>query len=1287
MLKWSSKISWYILSRLGFTLILLMGIYASLGQYYAPVAGQYREQILQLINHYSSIKLDAKELVVSWRKLSPIIEMKDVTLRREEDPIDFLAIDQARASVNVLASIRDRGIRLDDLYINGVDLDYYEEQQQSLDNENDLSWQDIWTEFLGSFDYADALTVEHAYFSSALGELDVFFDLGRNGDFRRMTGGLLLNDAPLQFVVETQGSFRDIDQLRVKVHLTAADINFEKLKLDNVLANNPIPKDLSATTEVWFDWHPARGINALGSFSAPLLDLSKLGEDIGNVKNLYTNFLLTYDNKNTWDLSLSDTTFNFYDDFSQEALRIHFSDAEDNPLLNIQAPSLNLQQIYQVVKRVPALAGSEVLTLLDAMQPKGYLHSAEVVLPLNNLLKSEFQARLEDVSIQSLNKLPSADNISGLIKGSITSGIIHSASKNFVLRLPSTYDHPIAMSSVDGSFRWKYSQQNGFKLNSSLFKVTGSDGVISGYLGLDFPSKERQFDTPSMDLLLGATSSKVTSVSNYLPYMMDQTLHTWLDNALQGGDIPSAAILYRGSIAESATSIDRSLQLGFVGINSQLNFSQEWPVLENANIIAMVDDINVDVLVNSGVLQGINIEQANISARPTTKFDSWLSVEASFNTQSQNVIDLLLNSPVSESFADILMRWNIEGAGTGNLTLGLPLAGASTTDQDVEIDTNFEFANNKIQSPSANLVFNDVKGKLNYKHNGGLSAKNITANWLGQPVNVQVESKKKNKRWIPSVNGQGSFDVSQFDAWLNTHLFEFVKGKSDLKFSLTSDNTGPQLQFSSSLKGVESNLPEPLAKDSKQSLPLQGVLSLAEGRQTLNLVLADRLTVNTQLQDFDVVGSQIVLGSSQNRLPELPGVYLTGFIKALDVAAWQPVVSHYKSIYESKPSIKKTPLGFRNLSISQLELYGYQLDTVELFGDSVLDFWHIFVADEKVRGTVALYSDDRKPRVAMEYLDIAGFKDDVDPMMSVKNTEFWSTLKPSSIPNFDFSVDELRNGNDVLGAWSFVVRSEDNLLQLNNIVVDHKDVKVTTSNEDSFGAKFSWQKIEDVQFTSFEGRVSFTDLADVMSQLGKEPILTSSLANFVLDVEYPGSPVDFELENLQGRVDIELLDGMFLSASDSAKGAVNMTSLFDFGALVRRLRLDFSDMNGQGINYDTVYGAMDFTRGQMSIIDTIQIEGPSSEFALAGSADLVDREIDASLVAVLPLTGNISLITAATASLPAALGLYVVGKLFKPQLDKLSSVVYHITGSWDDPDIEFNKLFDVGNKPTNEKVN
>jgi len=51
-------------------------------------------------------------------------------------------------------------------------------------------------------------------------------------------------------------------------------------------------------------------------------------------------------------------------------------------------------------------------------------------------------------------------------------------------------------------------------------------------------------------------------------------------------------------------------------------------------------------------------------------------------------------------------------------------------------------------------------------------------------------------------------------------------------------------------------------------------------------------------------------------------------------------------------------------------------------------------------------------------------------------------------------------------------------------------------------------------------------------------------------------------------------------------------------------------------------------------------------------------------------------IAALAASLPVAAGVYVVSQVFNKQMNRLSSVVYTIDGSWNDPDINFDRIFD-----------
>ncbi|MEY3005982.1 MAG: hypothetical protein RI942_324, partial [Pseudomonadota bacterium] len=56
---------------------------------------------------------------------------------------------------------------------------------------------------------------------------------------------------------------------------------------------------------------------------------------------------------------------------------------------------------------------------------------------------------------------------------------------------------------------------------------------------------------------------------------------------------------------------------------------------------------------------------------------------------------------------------------------------------------------------------------------------------------------------------------------------------------------------------------------------------------------------------------------------------------------------------------------------------------------------------------------------------------------------------------------------------------------------------------------------------------------------------------------------------------------------------------------------------------------------------------------------------------------------ALTGGLPAAAGVYVISKIFEKQVDKFSSAVYRISGTWQEPVLKFDRLFDT--KPRAQK--
>lgn len=1281
MLVWSRKFIWYLLSRLVVGLILLIAVYASLGQYYAPFAASYKTPILEFINRYAPVNIEADSLNITWRRLSPILELENVRIRRDTDDIDFIEIDALSTSVNVLASFRDRGVRLDHLRLAGMSLDLVENSRRLSSGQDDLPWRDLWLQFLGTLEYADMINVERSHVVTALGELDLYFELGRNDNFRRLIGELVLNQAPLSFVVEANGSLVDAETLRGKAYFVAADVNFDRLGLDNVLTENPIPEDLSASTEMWLDWHPSRGISAQGSFSVPRIDLSKLLPNVGDISQVSSNFLLNYQSTQQWDLSLSETTFDFHKPFKQEAMRIIMGRENANPVLTVSAPSIDLNLMHNVMQKIPAVRNGKLISVIEALKPSGLVKGLNLSLPINDFASTKFSGRLQNVSIGSYQNLPAASNISGVLRGSASSGSLNLGSENVQLQLPSTYKNALLFDRLQGHFKW-WMDDNGFRLRSNRFAIESPDGEMAGFLGLDLPPKGALDREPTMDLLVSLQGGQVSSVERYLPYKLKADLRDWLVSALQSGDVASAAVLYRGSIAIDSTPEQRTLQMNYVTRAATFQYSPEWPVISELDAVVNVDDSRVDVAMSRGVSSGVVMTNMMASAAPSEHFATWLEVSGDISGESGDALALLLNSPLKKNLAPVLGSWVASGSSEGRITLGLPLSGEQPLQEALNVDVRVQLTDNLFSQPSSRLSFSGVNGTLQYRHDQGLTSESLQSVFLDNPLKVEITSRLIEKVWLPQIAMTGNLNITALGHWLQTPIFDFMKGEAAMNAELLTDSQGARLTFSSSLQGIHSGLPLPLSKAAKQAWPLQGSLSLGEERQLLSLAVKDVLDVRAQMENYTVSGVQLALNGSAAALPELPGVYLTGYIDSIVLKDWRPIFAHYAAL----GGTSQTPnhIGFRQLHIDSADVYGYALSDIDLFGDSVLDFWHIYVDDDAVKGTAAIYSDGRPPRVALEFLDLQPFLSSEDELSSLRDDTFWRDLDFNNIPNIDVSVAVLRRAERALGNWAFELRSEKDQLSLQNVVAEHNDLVIEGTSQ-SLGANFFWQRGEN-SITRMDGVFRMGNIAEHMEAIGVPPTMTSERAGFDISAQWPGQPNQFDAQSLVGRVDVDITNGMFLNVPDSATSALNLTNLFNFGALVQRLKLDFSDLTNGGVRYDKVLGKMTFSDGTMNIVDSIEIEGPSSEFSISGGADLLKREVDLSLVAVLPITGNISLITAATANLPAAVGVFVVSKLFKKQFDKLSSVVYHITGPWDDPDIQFNKLFDVGNLPSQQAV-
>ncbi|BBI50175.1 hypothetical protein HORIV_25960 [Vreelandella olivaria] len=157
-----------------------------------------------------------------------------------------------------------------------------------------------------------------------------------------------------------------------------------------------------------------------------------------------------------------------------------------------------------------------------------------------------------------------------------------------------------------------------------------------------------------------------------------------------------------------------------------------------------------------------------------------------------------------------------------------------------------------------------------------------------------------------------------------------------------------------------------------------------------------------------------------------------------------------------------------------------------------------------------------------------------------------------------------------------------------------------------------------------------------------------------------------ELSRSDGTISTDIRDGRFVTLESAP---ARLIGLLNFDNILRRLRLDFSDVTGRGTAFDRVKGTADVTGGLLTLRGPLQIDAPATTLTLTGSADLVTRELDQRLGVTLPVTQSLPIAAIAVGAPIVGGALFLADQLFGDALDRATTLHYRVRGSWTSPQV------------------
>jgi uncharacterized protein (TIGR02099 family) len=508
-------------------------------------------------------------------------------------------------------------------------------------------------------------------------------------------------------------------------------------------------------------------------------------------------------------------------------------------------------------------------------------------------------------------------------------------------------------------------------------------------------------------------------------------------------------------------------------------------------------------------------------------------------------------------------------------------------------------------------------------------------------------------------------EVKKLTDWLSVTQPLPVSGVIPYQLQLTLNGADSQLLVNSSLKGVAVDLPAPfgLAADAGRETSFRMTLQGEERRYWVNYGELANFTFAAPASNFANGRGELFLGNGNAVLPDAKGLRIRGTLSELDVGPWQDLVSKYAG--QDPGGNAKQLLSGADIKVGKLRAFGTTLDQAAVQLTRKPSAWALQLDSQQVKGN-ASFPDAKAAPMVINLQTVRLPAPDPKVLADENSPDPLASVDPKKIPALDITINQLYQGNDLVGAWSLKVRPTAKGIALNSLDMGLKGILLQGSGgwEGAPGASSSWYK----------GRISGKNLADVLKGWGFAPSVTSREFHMDVDGRWPGSPAWLATKRFSGTLDASLNEGQFVEVEGSAQ-ALRVFGLLNFNSIGRRLRLDFSDLFGKGLSYDRVKGLLVATNGVYVTREPIRLTGPSSTIELNGTLNMVADQIDAKLMVTLPVTNNLP-IAALIVGAPAIGGaLFLIDKLIGDRVSRFASVKYTVKGPWKEPKITFDKAF------------
>ncbi len=887
------------------------------------------------------------------------------------------------------------------------------------------------------------------------------------------------------------------------------------------------------------------------------------------------------------------------------------------------------------------------------LKPSGELIDTQVNIKQKQLdyVLTKFNA----LGWQGSNEIPSVSPLSGVVYWGPNEGRLVLDSEHTKIsmnRLP-----PLTFDVLNLDLGWKQ-LNNGLRLSMDRFVLSHPNLLLSATGALDNPSE------PDANLRLSMEFS-AKNAAKFLAYIPSQGLKPKFDEWLKHDIKRIAHAVGRLAINGNLADFPYDHQPGEFSIVSHVSgvdllINDTWPMNRDMDADIVVNKRSFIANIDQANLKGVLLDKVNLVIDDIGLGKESLLLHGNVEAPGNQIKRYIFASPLR----DRLTRWKAidfeEDIGL-DLRLDIPLYPES---DHVAALGELTFANNPVVVHLSQLPipFDDVTGSLQFNEYG-LTDGHLQGTLDGLPFALQTQAILEPKPGtLLTIEGEATTDYLQqtfASSWLNvmsghlkiTGLWTIFQDVSD----------ADQLHIDSSMQGVAINLPKPFAKAADERAPLTVDLVFnPKGTMGVHLNYDDRLNSELLLKPghgaLELNQGEVHLGPEKVKLPNQPGLKVTGSLATVDLAQWHDALDKFPA--QGSSSVLEQ-LHEVILNIGQLSFLGQKYDHV-LFKTNQLakNDWNIklnqadFAADLHYNPARHLMSGT----INHLYLNPTQLTHQL-------NASKWN-IQPQDIPNLNLEVLELKYKAIDIGRVSLKTTSHPTSWTL-----DQCDI---LSSDYQLGVQGDWQTTGQKNTSKVQAHLVIKDLGKSLERWHLTPAVDARPGTISFQGGWSGPFYDFSLPKVTGKMQIVFKNGRISHLDKSTEeklGLGKLLSILSLQTIPRRLKLDFSDLSENGYSFDMFKGNFDLKQGIMSTQDSY-LDGPVAYASMRGDFDLSKKLYDVNLRITPYITASLPVVATIAGGPIAGFATWVASNLINKGMQKISGYTYKISGPWLDPVVQ-----------------